>query len=213
MPIVLSQMKYIFALVFSLFCAKGSAAGKSVRGVDFRMQLNSSTLNYTGISGIPRTFFGFGAELASHLYFLDQKRWRGTAFFSTRLTNYTGQNMLAGERDDVQAFTLAPGIEIGYGPLYLQGSYRFIKMNSYFVSTNSADRTVEIVTPGLATGLNFRLGHLGIGLGASWIKAPVSAEKRGLPGDEASTFDDLTYSLNLIYYISKPPKKFIKELF
>lgn len=191
----------------------GGKSGSSTRGVDFRMQLNSGVLDFTGISGIQRKFKGFGSELSAHFYVVENTRFRTNLFLSTRVMSYTGEGVAEGETDDLQLFTVAPGLEIAYGMLHLSAAYQAMNVNSYFVSSFSSGRTFAMSAPVVSAHLNFRMGHLGLGIGASQSKFSMDPSKLGLAADRTSTWDETFYSLNVIYFIGSPPGKFFKELF
>lgn len=210
----------IIALAFLLFflgiqvhAQSGGARGAKIRGVDFRMQINSGALNFTGISGVQRDFSGFGSQLSSHMYLFESGRFRSNLFFSTRVMSYTGKDVLAGETDDLQIFTLAPGLEISYGLLHLQAAYQSVNVNSYFVSSFSSGRSYAVTSPLLSAHLNFRLGNLGLGIGATHANFSVDPTLLGLASTRTSQWNETTYSFNMIYFIGLPPGRFFRALF
>lgn len=193
----------------------GSGGGGSgnVRGVDFRMQINTGTLDFRGISNIQRTFNGFGSELSSHLYMFERGRLRSNFFVASRVMSYTGQNVQAGETDDLQVFTVTPGLEVSYGMIHLQAGYQFMNVNSYFVSSASSGKSFAVTAPVVAGHLNFRMGHLGLGVGITQVDFAMDPEKLGLPAGTQSQWKEVSYSFNLIYFIGSPPSKFFPQLF
>lgn len=192
---------------------RGGSGGARTRGVDFRMQLNSGTLDFTGISGVQRVFSGFGSELSAHFYLIEKTRFRANLFLSTRVMSYTGTEVLEGETDDLQVFTVAPGLELSYGILHLQVGYQSMNVNSYFISSFSQGRAYSLMGPMAGAHLNFRMGNLGLGLGATQSTIAVDPTKLGLAADQQSQWKELTYSLNVIYFIGSRPKKFFRQLF
>ena len=70
-----------------------------------------------------------------------------------------------------------------------------------------------LAAPMLGVHLNFRMGHLGLGIGATQTNFSVDPAKLGLAADKNCQWNELTYSLNLIYFIGTPPGKFFPELF
>lgn len=199
-----------FAILTLCFGTQAIARTVKVRGVDFRMQINNGTLDFTTVSDTRRTLSGFGSELSSHIYWLERGRWRSTVSISSRVMSYTSTNILVGETDDLQVFTVAPGLELGYGIFFVQAGYHMMNVNNYVVSTSSKGATYAFSAMSTSAGINIRLGHLGLGLSATRIGASVDAEKLGIPA--ASQWNETSYSFNLIYYIGVPTKKFFKEL-
>ncbi|PWU15667.1 MAG: hypothetical protein C5B49_11495 [Bdellovibrio sp.] len=184
---------------------------RPARGIDFRVQITKGSLDFTSISGLKRSYTGIGSELATHVYILDSGAFRSTVFMSSRVMSYTGQNLAAGEADDLQIFTLAPGAEIDLGPLYVQAAYQMMNVNSYVISATSLYKRYTATGPSFSGGINFRLGHLGVGFGVTSINIPVSGDKLGLPTD--SVHSELSYSVNFVYYMGVPLGRFVKELF
>lgn len=215
---LLKIFKYpsLFLVVFLIFSsisfAQSSGGGKSpTRGIDFRMQINKGLLEYTSISGVPRTFDGIGSELQTHIYLIERNYFRSTFFMSSRVMSYTGRDVLEGETDDLQTFSIAPGIELCYGIFYIQAAYQAINVNNYWISSFSSGKQYGLNSMSTAGGINYRFGHLGIGLGVTQVNMTVPKDKLGLSED--SEYKEISYSLNFIYYIGTPPLKFFKELF
>ncbi len=191
----------------------GGGSGPKPRGVDFRMQINSGTLDFTGISGVQRTFSGFGSELSSHIYLFERGRFRSNVFIASRVMSYTGQGVVEGETDDLQVFTVTPGLEFSYGMLHLQAGYQTMNVNSYYVSSFSQGKTFALAAPVVAAHLNFRLGHLGLGVGVTQSSFAVDPLKLGLAEGTKSQWSEMSYSFNFIYFIGTPPRRFFPELF
>ena len=204
-------MNYYFWVLFFLILSTNAWAQNRTRGVDFRMQLVSGTLDFTSISDVQRKFNGLGSELSTHDYLYEKGRWRSTGFISSRVMSFVGQEVQEGETDDLQIFTIAPGLEFGYGPFYIQAAYQMMNVNAYYISSASLGKRFTLNGMSYSAGMNFRFGHLGLGLGAAQVNLPVSPEKMGITN--ASVYKELSYSFNLIYYIGVPPRKFFSELF
>lgn len=201
----------VLGLLAGSFAQAQSAATSPTRGVDFRMQINRGTLEYTSISGVPRKFDGLGSELQTHLYLVEKGSLRSTFFMASRVMSWTGRDVLQGETDDLQTFSVAPGIELCYGPFYVQGAYQAINVNNYWISSFSFGKQYSLNGVSAAGGINYRFGHLGIGLGVTQLNMTVPGDKIGLSTD--SEYKETSYSLNFVYYIGTPPLKFFKELF
>jgi hypothetical protein len=188
---------------------EGGASG--LRSVDFRVQLNQGTLNFTSISGQARVFEGVGSELASHIYLIESTRFRTSLFISSRIMSYTGKSLRQGEVDDLQTFSVAPGLELSYGIFYVQAAYQSMNVNNYWISSTSIGKRYDISGMSTAAGINYKMGHLGIGLGATTMTIPVDGEKLGIA--TSSSYQEVSYSFNLTYYIGTPLNRFFPGLF
>lgn len=207
-------MRHI-TFVYLLFCIVTSQCvlAKDVenRGIDFRVQLNKGTLNFTSISDVQRTSSGNGSELATHLYLFEGSSFRSSVFLSSRVMSYTGQDTVEGQVDDLQVFTFAPGLELSYGSFFLQSNYQTLNVNNYWISSASRSKQYTLTGIGWATGFQYKFGHLGVGIGYSSLNIPVPASKLGTSQD--SMYKENIISLNIIYYMGISPRKFFKELF
>ena len=188
----------------------GQNAG-GTKGVDFRMQFVSGKLNFTGISGVNRDYDGIGSELQTNLYLMERNRFRMSLLIASRVMTWVGKNVADGEYDDIQAFSVAPGLELQYGALYLQGTMQRSNVSAYNISSTSKGKQFTITGPCLGAGINYKFGSLGIGLGYSKVNTKVSGNDLGLASD--SQYTDQSYSFNLIYYIGGTPGKFFSTLF
>lgn len=174
----------------------GLAQSTSTKGVDFRMQFVSGKLDFTSISGIRRNFDGIGSELQTNLYLVESNRFRVSMMIASRVMTWVGKDVLDGEYDDVQSFSVAPGFELQYGALYLQGSYQRTNANAYNISSTSKGKQFTINGPCLGAGVNYKFGSLGMGLGYTKVDTKVSGSDLGLSTD--SKYTDISYSFNLI---------------
>jgi hypothetical protein len=181
------------------------------RGVDFRMQFVSGNLDFTSVSGVKRKFSGFGSELQTSLYLVEKTRFRTSIFISSRVMTWTGLDVLEAEYDDVQTFSVAPGLELHYGPLFLQASSTRMNANAYNISSTSKGKQLIIEGPCVSAGFNWKFGSLGIGIGASQMSLNVPGARLGLSED--SKYVENSYSLNLIYYMGMTPRRFFNGLF
>lgn len=221
MPITMNFLSLLsfFILYFSAshgwawgFGFKSSAASDHpVRGVDFRMQLVSGHLNFTNISGIQRDFSGIGSELQTSLYFFEAGKLQSGLFLSTRVMTWTGLDLQPGEYDDMQTFSVAPGIEIDWGSFYFQRALQNIEANSYYISSYSSGLQFSMQGSSTSFGFNYRFNHLGIGIGYTLTDFIVPGERLDLTTE--SRYTEKSYSLNIIYYIGVKPSKFYRELF
>lgn len=199
-----------FVLLFLSIATWAQSSG-GTRGVDFRMQFVSGKLDFTSISGVKRPFEGIGSELQTSLYLIERNRFRTSLFISSRVMTWTGKNVVESEFDDLQTFSVAPGIELHYGPFYLQASSQSINANAYYISSTSKGKQFTINAPCLSYGLNWKFGALGIGIGASSANANVPASQLNL--NTSSKYEEKSYSFNLVYYIGGTPGKFFSGLF
>lgn len=205
--------QFLVAVLFLFIPQLSFAQLAKVRGVDFRMQMNFGTLDFLGVSGTQRTFSGFGSELSSHLYLFEKGRWRSNFFVASRVMSYTGQGVLGSETDDLQIFTVSPAFELSYGIIHLQAGYQFMNVNSYYVSAFSTGKSFAVSSPVLGAHLNFRLGNLGLGIGATKVNLAVDPVTLGLPASTNCQWNEISYSINFIYFIGLPPSKFFPALF
>lgn len=202
----------IVVLILSILPMETWAEGSgSTRGVDFRMQFVSGKLDFTSISGVKRPFEGIGSELQTSLYLIERNRLRTSIFISSRVMTWTGKNVVDSEFDDIQTFSVAPGLELHYGPLYVQASSQRANANAYYISSTSKGKQFTINAPCLAYGFNWKFGALGIGLGYSTINTTVSGSELNL--NSSSKYIEKSYSFNLVYYIGGTPGKFFGGLF
>lgn len=201
----------LLIIVISLLTQVIWAQSSPTKGVDFRMQFVSGKLNFTSISAVPRTFEGLGSELQTNIYLFEKNYFRTSLLISSRVMTWTGKDVLAGENDDIQSFSVAPGIELQYGIFYLQGSLQHTNANAYSISSASKGKQFTINGPCLGAGINYRFGSLGMGIGYSKVDTKVSGSDLGLLSD--SKYSDTSYSFNLIYYIGGTPGKFFSSLF
>lgn len=205
------MLKISLLVIATLLTQRIWAQSAPTKGVDFRMQFVSGNLNFTSISGVARTFEGIGSELQTNIYLLERNRFRTSLLISSRVMTWTGKNVVEGEYDDIQSFSVAPGIEFQYGIFYLQGSLQRINANAYNISSTSKGQAFTINGPTLGAGINYRFGTLGMGLGYSKTDTKVSGSDLGLLSD--SKYSDTSYSFNLVYYIGGTPSKFFRSLF
>jgi hypothetical protein len=204
---------FLYVIFILIMFQKESWAQSSggTRGVDFRMQFVSGKLDFTSISGIKRPFDGIGSELQTSLYLIERNRLRTSIFISSRVMTWTGKNVVDSEFDDIQTFSVAPGLELHYGPLYIQASSQRVNANAYYISSSSKGKQFTINAPCLAYGFNWKFGALGIGLGYSTTNATVSGSELNL--NSSSKYIEKSYSFNLVYYIGGTPGKFFGGLF
>lgn len=205
------MFKKSLLLTITLLAQLSWAQSSSTKGVDFRMQFVSGKLNFTSISGVPRTFEGLGSELQTNLYLIEKNYFRASLLISSRVMTWIGKAVVDAEYDDIQSFSVAPGIELQYGAIYLQGSLQQINANAYNISATSKGQQFTINGPTLGAGINYRFGTLGMGLGYTKTDTKVSGSDLGLPSD--SKYSDTSYSFNLVYYIGGTPGKFFSSLF
>jgi hypothetical protein len=205
-------MKKIYLVFLTLMLSQisfGQSTG--TKGVDFRMQFVSGKLDFTSISGTKRNFEGIGSELQTNLYLLERNRFRASFMIASRVMTWIGKDVLEGEYDDIQSFSVAPGFELQYGALYLQGSIQRTNANAYNISSTSKGKQFTINGPCLGAGINYKFGSLGMGFGYTKVDTTVSGKDLGLSAD--SKYSDTSYSFNLIYYIGGTPGKFFNTLF
>lgn len=199
---------FIFSTIpVSLLHAQSSAT----RGIDFRMQFVSGKLNFTGISGVKRDFEGIGSELQTSLYVFERPRFRTSIFIASRVMSWEGKNVVENEFDDMQTFSVAPGLELHYGPFYLQASSQQTNANGYFISSASKGKQFTVSGIVLSYGFNWKFGTLGLGLGYTTMNTSVPGSQLG--HESSSKYNEKSYSFNLIYYIGGTPGKFFSSLF
>jgi hypothetical protein len=208
-------MRNSFLILFAIFAVSitslAGGSGSSERGVDFRMQLASGKLDFTSVSGVKRKFIGVGSELQTSLYLLELTRFRANIFIASRVMTWTGQNVLDAEYDDLQTFSVAPGLELHYGPLFIKSAAQRINVNAYNISSTSIGKQFIIEGPCYSGGINYRFGSLGLGLQYSKMNVSVPGERLGLA--QPSQYLEDSYSFNFIYYIGESPGKFFGDLF
>lgn len=173
--------------------------------------MSSGLLDFTTISGIKRSLDGFGSEMAAHVYLIENGRWRSSVFLSSRVLNYTSRNLPSGEADDLQAFSIAPGLEASYGWLYVQVAYQNYTINNYLIGATALGTNYAFPAVSIGGGLNVQLGRLSIGLGLSSTRASVSGESLKLSA--SSDWNEVVYSLNFVYSLATPFNKFVSSLF
>ncbi len=175
------------------------------------MQFVTGTLDFTSISGVNRQFKGVGSELQTSLYLIEGRFFRMNLFIASRVMTWAGQNVVESEYDDIQSFSVAPGLEVHLGPLSVRAATQRINANAYFISSSSMGKQITMDAPHLGADLNFKFGSLGVGIGTVQSQFKVSGEKLGLASD--SIYKEQTYSINLIYYMNMTPGRFFKGLF
>jgi len=205
------MVKFYFIAITIILSSFSYGQSSSTKGVDFRMQFVSGKLDFTSISGIRNDFEGIGSELQTNIYLMEKNYFRASFLISSRVMTWVGKNVVEGEYDDIQSFSVAPGFELQYGALYLQGSYQKTNANAYNISATSKGKQFTISAPCLGAGINYKFGSLGMGFGYSKVSAQVSGKDLGLSED--SKYSDTSYSFNLIYYIGGTPGKFFSTLF
>lgn len=205
------MLKIVLIPIFSILVTQSVVAAESVRGIDFRMQFISGKLDFTSISGIPRKFNGIGSELQTSLYLLETNYFRTAMMISSRVMTWVGQGVLDEEYDDIQTFSVAPGLELQLGPLYLQATSQRMNANAYYISSASKGKPFIIEGSSVSGGLNFKFGNLGLGLGVRKMNFSVPGSRMDL--STPSQYIEESYSLNLIYYIGLPPGRFFRNLF
>lgn len=204
------MLKVLVTLLFGLLWSKVGHAD-STRGVDFRMQLISGTLNFTSISGVKRDFRGLGSELQASLYLIEHDTLRMNIFLAPRIMTWEGLGVPDQNYDDLQSMTLSSGLEFHYGPLFLQGAYGRTSAMAYYISDASKAKRFTFDSPSLAGGFNWRFENLGLGFGYTFRTAKIDKDRLDLT--EASQYTEKCYYLNFIYYMSTPPARFFKRLF
>lgn len=196
-----------------LFCIHHeSKAGPGLRGVDFRFQYVTGNLDFTSISGVPRQFKGNGTELQASFYLFEKRnKFRGNLFISSKIMNWVGQDTVAAEYDDLQTFSVAPGLEFQYGAFHIGVSAPHTNANAYYISSTSKGKQFGMDGIALSTGLSWRFGSLGVGLNYSTMNANIDASQLGISTD--STYKESSYGVSLIYYMGILPSKFFIGLF
>lgn len=204
-------MLRFIGVVLILFSQSIHAQADEVRGVDFRMQFISGNLDFTSVSGIHREFNGMGSELQTSLYLLEKKYFRASIFISSRVMTWVGQEVLEAEYDDIQTFSVAPGLELHFGPLYVQASSARMNASAYNISATSKGKQLIIEGPAVASGFNWKFGSLGLGVGYTQMNFAVPGDRLSL--NTPSQYIEKSYSFNLIYYMGLPPGRFFSKLF
>lgn len=175
------------------------------------MQFVSGKLDFTSISGIQRQFEGIGSELQTSIYLVEKKYFRASLFISSRVMTWVGQNTQLAEYDDLQTFSVAPGLELHFGPLFVQGSSSRMNGTAYNISATSKGQQLVIEGPTTAAGFNWKFGSLGLGVAYTQMNFKVPAATVGLSSD--SVYTEKSTSFNVIYYMNTPPGKFFQKLF
>lgn len=210
----LKKILFLFTICFlnlnSIFVFAAEAPGGSVRGIDFRMQFDTGTLDFTNISGIKRKFSGVGSELQTSVYLIEKGWFRTSVFIGSRVMSWSGQNVQLGEYDDIQTFAVSPGLEIGLGPFFIQAASQKMNANSYYISSTSLGKQFNISGQSIAAGINYKFNHLGLGLGVTKMNFAIPGELLDL--SSPSQYSELSYSLNLIYYMGITPGTFFHGL-
>jgi hypothetical protein len=152
-----------------------------------------------------------GSELQTSLYFFEAGQLQSGFFLSTRVMTWTGLGVELGEYDDMQTFSVAPGIEIDWGSFYIQRAVQNIEANSYYISSTSLGQQFTMQGSSTSFGFNYRFNHLGFGIGYCEMDFLVPGERLDLT--QESRYIEKSISLNVIYYIGVKPGKFYRELF
>ncbi len=206
------MQKLFGAAIFLIFQSfQVMAQSQELRGVDFRMQFVSGNLDFTSVSGVRREFDGIGSELQTSLYLLEKNKFRVSMFISSRVMTWVGQDVVAAEYDDIQSFSVAPGLELHFGPLFIQGSSSRMNATAYNISATSKGKQLIIEGPTIAGGFNWKFGNLGLGVGLTQMNFAVPGDSLGL--STPSQYIEKSYSVNLIYYMGIPPGRFFQKLF
>ncbi|MGE4131694.1 MAG: hypothetical protein AB7F86_08645 [Bdellovibrionales bacterium] len=181
------------------------------RGVDIRVLMQSSQLQMVSLAARKTSFSGFGTTVSAHLYIIERDYFRLNGFLSSRITSYKSSDLPSGEKEGLQYQSLGPGLEVSYGWFYLQGFYHWIVMDDYYVSSQALSKTLNFSGARIEAGLNYRFKRLGLGIGVSQAQIPV--DKGVVSSEYSSRFNDLSVSLNLVYFLGSPPLQFIRDLF
>lgn len=198
-------------ILIILFCIHHTSEAAPVRGIDFRFQYVTAGLDFTSISGVPRQFKGSGTELQASFYLLEKNKFRTNFFITSKTMNWVGQDTVDAEYDDLQTFSVAPGLEVQYGPLHIGVSAHHTNANAYYISSTSKGKQFGMDGIALSAGLSWRIASLGVGINYSMMNANISASKLGNSTD--SVYKENSYGISLIYYMGMLPSKFFKGLF
>ncbi len=188
-----------------------AAGGTNTRGIDFRLQFITGSLEFTSISGVKRPFEGIGSELQSSIYIFENEKFKTLFLIASRVMTWTGKNVVEAEYDDLQTFSVAPGVELQYGNLYFQANTQRMNANAYNISATSKGKQFLIEGPCFGFGYNYQFGNLGIGFGVKSININVPGESTGL--SSPSPYKETSYSLNFVYYMGVTPSRFFGKLF
>lgn len=207
-----SLMIFYFLLIIILQIPSISWAASTAlrKGVDFRLHFLGGNLDFTSVSNVPRTFKGTGSELQSHFYLYEKNAFSTSFFLSSRIMSWAGQGVVDEEYDDLNTFSVSPGLEFALGPLYLQVNYTRINGTAYNISSTSIGKQIVLGGPMASAGFVWRIGTLAFSIGGSYMSTVVPADVLGIHQD--STFVDLSYSFSLIYYMKMPPSRFFSNL-
>lgn len=198
-------------LIFIIFFgAHQKLKAGELRGVDFRFQYVTGVLDFTSISGIPRQFTGTGTELQASIYVFEKNKFRTSIFIASKIINWVGQDVVSAEYDDVQMFSVSPGLEFQYGVFYVAASSSHTNANAYYISSTSKGAQFAMDGLSLSGGLSWKFGNFGMGLTYTSVNSTVSGSQLGLNSD--SSYLENSYGFNLIYYMGMKPSKFFKNL-
>jgi hypothetical protein len=191
---------------------KGAEKGtSSLRGVDIRAGIQRDVVSFTSLSGEVPRFEGYGSTVAMHFYWYEKPSVFSTIFLSSRAINLSSQNLSSGRTEGVQFASVAPGVEFGFGHFFCQSSFHIGRINDYYVSTNSQSKSVAINGIDIGGGINFRFKKLGFNISANSLQVTIPGG--ALATSSESNYSDLSYSINLIYYVEKSPSRFFRDLF
>lgn len=129
--------------------------------------------------------------------------------------SWTANGLSSNQYDDIQAFSLSPGIEFKYRYFFIQVLQQSMSVNNYYVSEGaSKGAQFSMIGPFATAGFTFRMANLGIGASYTLMNYKVTPNKLDLASSSAdSDYVEKSYSINFVYYFGVKSGKFLKNLF